>query len=83
MPSPVVDRAGRLLRDLERERARGQGPQLSLFGVDPSSAQEDTEAEAAPSEVNAIAEALDQLDPDSMSPRDALEALYKLKELTE
>jgi DNA mismatch repair protein MutS len=83
MPSIVVERAGRLLRDLERERARGQGPQLSLFGVDPSSAHEDTEAEAAPSEVNAIAEALDQLDPDSMSPRDALEALYKLKELTE
>jgi hypothetical protein len=34
-----------------------------------------------PPEQNPIREAVDALDPDSMSPREALAALYKLKDL--
>ena len=36
---------------------------------------------AEPQAVDALREAVDELDPDSMSPREALEALYKLKDL--
>jgi DNA mismatch repair protein MutS len=36
---------------------------------------------AEESRSDALGEALDELDPDSMTPRQALEALYKLKDL--
>ena len=69
MPSPVVRRAEALLAALDR----GGLADLPLFAAAPISPEH-----AAPDPVH---EALAALDPDQMSPRDALEALYKLRVL--
>jgi DNA mismatch repair protein MutS len=74
LPKAVVEDARGYLAELEagdrnappsRERHRQALPQLSLFNETPSPALA----------------ALDGLDPDALSPRDALEALYRLKRL--
>ncbi len=69
IPQPVVRAARKRLRELERQAVRSQAveipdPQLSLF---------------APREPSAALEALAALDPDALSPREALAALYHLK----
>jgi DNA mismatch repair protein MutS len=70
-------------RELERLEAQGAPPpQLGLFGE-----VVDAEAHAAAAaEISEAHEALQQalaaLDPDTLSPREALEALYQLKKLT-
>jgi DNA mismatch repair protein MutS len=74
VPGPVVARAKDVLERLEREAA---GPAnleaLPLFAA---------VAEAAPSRgPSAAEEALRVMDPDGMSPREAMEALYRLKGL--
>jgi len=70
VPKPVIEQAKRILADLEQQPAKtpktdSKAPQLSLFAEPPS---------------KALA-ALDALDPDELSPKQALEALYKLKKL--
>ncbi|PWV59291.1 DNA mismatch repair protein MutS [Plasticicumulans acidivorans] len=71
IPQSVISAAKRKLRELERSsRARAAlpaepDPQLSLFAAEP----------------NAVLEALAALDPDGLSPREALQALYHLKTL--
>ena len=75
LPKAVIQDAKRTLQALEGSASRatasaGQGaaqPQLGLF------------APPLPSEVE---EALRAIDPDAMSPREALDALYRLKKLT-
>ncbi|MGY6769725.1 DNA mismatch repair protein MutS [Komagataeibacter sp. NFXK3] len=77
VPEPVVRRAGRLLGMLEKERGR-QAPPLPLFE------QQAEAVEAEPAQVPvppAALEMLEALDPDALSPRTALEMLYKLKKL--
>ncbi|MEO3471126.1 DNA mismatch repair protein MutS [Roseomonas sp. CAU 1739] len=77
VPRPVLTRAQEVLKALEA-RARGLDPlsdELPLFAR-PAPAV----AEAAPSEHPALA-ALAELDTDSLSPREALEFLYRLKTL--
>ncbi|HXA37431.1 MAG TPA: DNA mismatch repair protein MutS, partial [Phenylobacterium sp.] len=74
VPAPVVARARDVLERLEREAA---GPanldDLPLFAA---------VAESAPSNgPSAAEEALRVMDPDGMSPREAMEALYRLKGL--
>jgi DNA mismatch repair protein MutS len=76
MPTDVVDRAKALLKYLEKERARNTGPQVSLFGSSP-----ETVDPTPPS--SALSEALSEIEPDAMSPRDALAALYRLKALAQ
>jgi DNA mismatch repair protein MutS len=75
VPRPVIDEARRILESLEASRdarpARGPDalpapPQLSLF---------------APPAPSPVAEALRGIDPDALSPRDALDALYRLRKL--
>lgn len=71
VPREVVQRAREKLRELESSsaaRADSESPdqQIGLF-------------EAAPP--HPLLEALEVLDPDSLSPRDALQQLYRLKEL--
>ena len=70
VPKEVIKRARQKLRELEMISAkdtpsRSGGPQLPLL-----------EAEVSPA-----VEALEALDPDTMSPRQALEWLYRLKDL--
>ncbi|MDQ0473827.1 DNA mismatch repair protein MutS [Labrys wisconsinensis] len=76
MPAPVVERARKILAELE-SADRTKTParlidDLPLFAVAPRPAP------AAPRR-DEVAEALDGLDPDDMTPRQALEALFELK----
>ncbi|MEO1201541.1 MAG: DNA mismatch repair protein MutS, partial [Pseudomonadota bacterium] len=74
VPPDVIRRARGYLATLEAYRkADSSDPQTELVLTLPAEA-----AEAAPDELR---EAVNELDPDSMSPRDALDALYRLKEI--
>ena len=78
VPRPVLTAARRYLADLESRSlaARDHGPQgeLALGAPAPDPA-------TLPPEVGAVIEALEELDPDSLTPRAAQEALYRLKGL--
>jgi DNA mismatch repair protein MutS len=83
VPKAVIATARKYLAELERERdalRAHNSPQaeLPLFAA-PSGATAATEV-VAPAEPAALA-ALRELDPDSLSPREALVALFKLKTL--
>ena len=72
LPKAVIAEAKRTLADLERgmhepaTTASDPSPQLGLFSAVQPSATE---------------QALDELDPDALTPREALDALYRLKAL--
>ena len=72
VPAPVIREARRRLRALEN-REIGTGPQPDLFAALPD---EEPVALSHPALT-----ALDELDPDSLSPREALERLYLLKRM--
>jgi DNA mismatch repair protein MutS len=79
VPAPVVRRAAALLGSLERQSATtGPLAALPLFAATASSDNDDvpTDADADP-----IFAALAELDPDRLTPREALDALYRLKAL--
>ena len=75
VPEAVVGRAARLLADLEREHARNAAPLPLFAGL--ATAPEADPVEAPPD--HALAEALAAIDPDTLTPREALEALYRLR----
>ncbi|MGH8687068.1 MAG: DNA mismatch repair protein MutS [Burkholderiales bacterium] len=72
VPKAVIQRARRLLQELE-DASRAGGAQADLFA---RRAPEEPEASADP-----LREALAQANPDELSPREALELLYRLKKL--
>ncbi|MEJ2275814.1 MAG: DNA mismatch repair protein MutS, partial [Woeseiaceae bacterium] len=72
VPQQVIRRARTYLTALEAERARGKGP-LEQGQLDFSS--------PAPAASSPVLDTLAELDPDAMSPREALDALYELKKL--
>jgi DNA mismatch repair protein MutS len=74
VPAPVVSRARQVLERLEREAA---GP-ANLDDLPLFAAVAEPEAKYGPSKVE---EALQVLDVDGMSPREAMDALYRLKGL--
>ena len=81
MPQPVIRAARKRLAWLEQHSAdTGATPQLDLFAL---AERPDDEDDAASTEApdSALAEALAGLDPDEMTPREALDALYRLKAL--
>jgi DNA mismatch repair protein MutS len=86
VPSPVVRRARDYLARLDKFNAGG-GPQADLFapiGVAPVSAEEGHgEPRPDATTASALAAQLAALDPDAMTPRDALAALYELRKLLE
>ena len=78
LPSPVVARARELLAQFEAaerlasaDRAVADLPLFTAPKAPP----------AAPAPCDALGEALDAIDPDELTPRAALEALYRLKKL--
>jgi DNA mismatch repair protein MutS len=77
VPAPVVRRAASLLATLEKQRGPANAPlaALPLFAVAPTPPTED----APCAEADPLAEAVAALEPDRMTPRDALDALYRLK----
>ena len=93
LPAPVIRKAGLLLEQLEA-RARAHDDQLDLFagdGRDHTDIDIDIDDEAPeagqstrpspPSGATRVAQALADIDPDSLNPREALDALYRLRAL--
>ena len=72
MPATLVRQARTALEALEAQQRAGNA-QVDLFAAPPS-------ASAAP-EPSAIDAALARIDPDTLTPREALDALYRLKSL--
>jgi DNA mismatch repair protein MutS len=77
LPKPVLARAAEVLEQLERADGRPKPSDLAddlpLFSA--------AAAQAEDPGVSPLEEAVDQLRPDAMTPREALETLYKLKDL--
>ncbi|MGB5490561.1 MAG: DNA mismatch repair protein MutS [Woeseiaceae bacterium] len=72
VPKDIIDRARRYLKTLESQQAaQPESPQGQL-----------NLAVAEPQPEDPVRTAVDELEPDAMTPREALDALYKLKELT-
>ena len=86
VPQPVIKAARKHLARLEAQ-ALDATPQLDLFAAPTVDANDDAVAvPAAAVESPAMRElldALDDLDPDALTPREALDQLYQLKRLTE
>ncbi len=76
VPPPVVRRAASLLMSLEKQRGAAGTPlsALPLFAASASAA-------SPPPEADPLATALAAIEPDQMTPRQALDALYRLKSL--
>ncbi len=64
LPEEVIHRAKEILETLEKKRPRFQKRQLSLFSTDENSP---------------ILDKIKKLDPDNLTPKEALEFLYQLK----
>ena len=82
MPQAVLRQARAAQEGLEAERA-ARLPQVDLFAAAAAGAPAEAAPQPAPADeiANEIADALADLDPDMLSPREALEALYRLKAL--
>ncbi|HLX99030.1 MAG TPA: hypothetical protein VKR62_10045, partial [Roseiarcus sp.] len=74
LPPPVVKRARQVLAGLEASRSSGSLDALPLFSYEPR----EPPPAPAPDQLSAAVAALD---PDTLTPREALEALYRLKRL--
>jgi DNA mismatch repair protein MutS len=77
LPSPVISRARTLLGRFEKTAPEAERRQLGLFAA-PSA----PEPEPEPPALDPLRVALLRLDPDQLSPRDALAALYTLRSLS-
>jgi len=75
VPKSVIDAARGHLAELEQSQHRAGQPQLGLFQAPPPPGK--TEPTAA----DPLRNALDEIDPDALSPRQALERLYQLRSL--
>ncbi len=76
LPGAVVKRAQSLLAELEARNDQTGVGALPLFAAAPAASMP-----SAPDEGSPLHDALRDLDPDAMAPREALDALYRLKSL--
>jgi DNA mismatch repair protein MutS len=76
LPAAVVERARTILSELERSDR--ESPKRALVDDLPLFAAP-VRAEPAKPKADALRETLNALDPDQMTPREALDALYRLK----
>ena len=79
LPAPVLSRANEVLSALEK--ADGRPKPADLASDLPLFRAAKDAAEAKPDRASAIEQALAALSPDTMTPKQALEALYRLKAL--
>ena len=89
VPNPVIRAARKHLASLEAQSLEAQA-QFDLFGrasqtehVEHINSAEDATAQINMSTESEALRALSELDPDSLTPREALEALYQLKKLAD
>jgi DNA mismatch repair protein MutS len=75
VPAPVLRAARKYLVQLENEGAAA-APQLDLFSAA-------TRAEIPDADPHAVLAALKEVEPDSLTPREALELVYRLRRLAE
>ncbi len=82
VPADVLKLAREHLRELEDRAAATDSPQLGLFAPAPdaTTAAPESVADDRPSEERALKALFDTLEPDEMSPREALDALYRMKD---
>ncbi len=82
LPPAVINRAADILHQLEKEQrsAPHLAESLPLFSYAPPPSQVVTEI---PPKLVALAEEIKNISPDNLSPREALEVLYRLKEKAE
>jgi DNA mismatch repair protein MutS len=73
VPKPVIAQARKHLNRLENEAAQASSPQLGLFSSPKPSAEDEPET------IDPLRDMLDDIDPDDLSPREALDWLYRLK----
>ncbi|MGY6630333.1 MAG: DNA mismatch repair protein MutS [Wenzhouxiangella sp.] len=74
VPKPVIAQARKHLNRLENEAAQAQSPQLGLFSQ-PAAGDE------PPPPPDPLRDMVDDIDPDELTPREALDWLYRLKKL--
>ncbi len=79
IPAAVIRHATRELERLESQGA--PTPQLGLFGEVVDQEAQALEAANTAQALNTLSQAVSELDPDTLSPREALDALYQLKNL--
>lgn len=77
LPTAVVERAKAILSELERSDR--ESPKRALVDDLPLFAAPVRAAAPVEVKTDALRDTLDQLDPDQMTPREALDALYRLK----
>ncbi|QCL68888.1 DNA mismatch repair protein MutS [Neisseria flavescens] len=86
LPGRALKAAQKYLDELESQAAANRS-QLDIFSTMPSENREDEEEKEQEVEpvdnlqTNELAEALAQIQPDNLTPREALDALYRLKEM--
>ena len=86
LPNRALKSAQKHLNDLENQAAANR-PQLDIFSTMPSengADEEGKEQEVEPVDnlqTNELTEALAQIQPDNLTPREALDALYRLKDI--
>ncbi|MGB1177402.1 MAG: MutS-related protein, partial [Candidatus Puniceispirillaceae bacterium] len=83
LPASVLQRAEQILDELESGQhgavdTKAMNESLPLFDRAATAGQEKAVSAAAPDKV---IEALDEIHPDALTPREALELLYSLKEM--
>ncbi|MGY8525146.1 DNA mismatch repair protein MutS [Paracidovorax citrulli] len=87
VPQPVIRAARKHLAWLEQQSTDSTPtPQLDLFAapaIAPADGEDGAQDDRPDEEDHALREAIDTLDPDAMTPRQALDALYQLKSLRE
>jgi DNA mismatch repair protein MutS len=84
VPPQVIRAARKHLAALEAHSVQPT-PQFDLFAPSFAPVEDDAPAsaiDAISSEQQALLQALDDIDPDALSPREALDALYRLKQLS-
>jgi len=76
MPASLVRQARATLEALEAKASEGEA-QIDLFAAPP------VPEVLAPDETSPLLEAMNDVDPDTLSPREALELVYRLKKLSQ
>lgn len=78
LPKKAVKRAGQILKQLEAEPSAPESlPLFAAASLGPDTEDDDLR-DTGPSEADLL---LEQIDPDSLTPREALDLLYRLKSL--